>query len=155
MPRRFLALLPLLVLLLAGCSSMPSAATDSYATDVPGVPLQDEERVVEQTGSDSGPKSIGFGDYAMTVPKNIVWWPWKIIGGTGKGFVDGLGAGFDENRMPILGLLFAPVNAVIGTVTGLGVGTFSEPGVIGPRTNFGRTLGLPTQRPTPIWWLPN
>jgi hypothetical protein len=144
----------MLVLLLAGCTSVPSQAADD-ASEIPGVALQDEAPSEDVGVERSGPQPVGFGDYAMTVPKNIVWWPWKIIGGTGKGFVDGIGAGFDDNRMPVLGLIFSPVNAVMGLVTGLGTGIVSEPGVIGPRTNFGRTMGLPTQRPTPIWWLPD
>jgi hypothetical protein len=153
MTRRLLALLPMLLLLLAaGCASVPATAMDP-ATGIPGVALQDEEEAVEVERS--GPQPVGFGDYAMTVPQNLVWWPWKAIGGMGKGFVDGIGAGFDDNRMPILGLLFSPVNAVMGLVTGFGTGLFSEPGAIGPRTNFSRTMGIPTQRPTPIWWLPN
>ena len=67
---------------------------------------------------DVGSKGPGAGDYAMVVPENLVWWPWKIIGGTGKGLVDGVSAGFTPERLPILGLLFSPVNAVLGTVTG-------------------------------------
>ncbi len=158
MTRRFLALLPLLVLLLAGCATAP--AMPDHATDVPGIVLQDDgtaaaEAEAEERAATRGRRGVGIGDYALTVPKNLVWWPWKIIGGGGRGFVDGIGAGFDDNRMPILGLLFSPVNAAIGLVTGLGVGVVSEPGVIGPRTPFGRTMGIPTQRPTPIWWLPH
>jgi hypothetical protein len=159
MTRRFLALLPLLVLLLAGCATAP--ATADNAVEIPGVGLQDEEPAAplaaeepEEREQRSGRPGVGFGDYAMTVPKNLVWWPWKILGGGGRGFVDGAGAGFDDNRMPILGLVLLPVNAAIGLVTGLGVGVVSEPGVIGPRTPFSRTMGIPTKRPTPIWWLP-
>ena len=155
MTRRLLAILPLLVLFLAGCSSLPTASTGG-AADRPGVPLQEDQEAQDAADElDDGRQGLGFGDYAMTVPKNIVWWPWKIIGGTGKGLVDGIGAGFDENRLPVLGLIFSPLNAAIGLVTGFGTGIISAPGAIGPRTNFSRTLDIPTQRPTPIWWLPN
>ena len=148
---RLFALLTALALLLAlaGCATAPVVA-DAFA---PGVALQDEEFEAAETDDiASGP---GFGDYALVVPQNLVWIPWKIIGGAGKGLVDGVVAGFDADRIPLLGLIFSPVNAVMGLVTGLGTGTVSEPGFIGPRTNFSRSMGLPTKRPTPIWWLPD
>ena len=152
--RRLLALLPMLALLpaFAGCATAPPA---DHATDgtVPGVVLQDDPTGDEEPALSS--KEPGFGDYALVVPKNIVWLPWKTLAGAGKGLVDGISAGFEPERVPLLGLLFSPVNAVVGLGTGLGTGMFSEPGFIGPRTNFGRAMGLPTQRPTPIWWLPD
>lgn len=101
------------------------------------------------------PHAPGALDYIATVPENVLWWPWKIVGGTGKGFVDGIAGGFGPDRLPILGLLFSPVNAAVGTATGLVTGTLSAPGLIGPRDNFGKTMSLPMERPTPIWWLPN
>ncbi len=125
--------------LLAGCAS----------TGAPAPAAQSGEGGFQSTRPEAG-----FGDYALVVPKNLVWWPWKIIGGTAKGTVDGIGAGFEEDRMPVLGLVFLPVNAVVGLLTGFGTGVVSEPGAIGPYTNFGSTMGLPMQRPTPIWWLP-
>jgi hypothetical protein len=152
--RNLLALLPILVLLFAsaGCATAPTAEMLD-AEPVPGVALQerDEEVGEEIEPEDKGP---GVGDYALVLPKNIVWIPWKTLAGTGKGLVDGVAAGFDDGRVPLLGLLFSPLNAVMGLVTGFGTGLFGEPGFVGPRTNFGRTMGLPLQRPTPIWWLP-
>ncbi len=153
--RRLLALLftPLLLLAFAGCATVPAEADRARDDVVPGVALQEEGGAgVDELERES--KSSGFGDYALVVPKNIVWFPWKILGASGKGLVDGISAGFEPNRLPFLGLLFMPVNAAVGLLTGFGTGIVSEPGVIGPRTNFGRTMGLPTQRPTPIWWLP-
>jgi len=152
--RRLLALLPTLALLLAfaGCATAPSARAADDAS-APGVALQDDPIGDDEPAlSDKEP---GFGDYALVVPKNVVWLPWKTLAGAGKGLVDGVSAGFEPQRVPLLGLLFSPVNAVVGLVTGLGTGMFGEPGFIGPRTNFGRAMGLPTQRPTPIWWLPD
>ena len=151
--RRLLSLLPALALLfvLAGCATAPIA--DDVSAFAPGVVLQDEEVATDEAvGAAKGPS---FGDYALVVPQNLVWIPWKILAGTGKGIVDGIAAGFDADRVPLLGLLFSPVNAVMGLLTGLGTGTVSEPGFIGPRTNFSRSMGLPTKRPTPIWWLPD
>jgi hypothetical protein len=122
---------------------------------VPGVALQDEGMDDDFDAEARDSKEPGVGDYALVLPQNLVWVPWKILAGTGKGIYDGVEAGFAADRVPILGLLFSPLNAVMGLVTGFGTGMFSEPGFIGPRTNFGRTMGLPTQRPTPIWWLPD
>ena len=151
--RRLFALLPLLALLfaLAGCATARTAPGDTHAP-VPGVALQD---TAPDPDADIEPvdKGPGFGDYAMVLPKNIAWVPWKILAGTGKGLVDGVAAGFDEGRVPLLGLILSPVNAVVGLLTGFGTGVVSEPVFMGPKTPFGRTMGLPMQRPTPIWWL--
>lgn len=155
--RRLLSLFPLLalVLLVTACASGPRAApaeVDPALLPVPGVALQDDGGAASE--STARRREPTFGDYALVVPENLVWVPWKILAGTGKGFADGIAAGFEPHREPILSLVMTPVNAVVGLVTGLVVGTVSEPGFMGPRTNFSRTMGLPLQRPTPIWWLP-
>lgn len=94
------------------------------------------------------------GQYALAVPENIVWLPWKMIGGGIKGASDGVQAGFDKGRMPLLGTIFAPVNLVVGLATGLVEGLLMSPGLVGPDDDFGRALSLPTKRETSIWWYP-
>ncbi len=143
MRRILTAVLPLLLLPLAACASTaPTAPLDPIALD-PTPALQEDAR--------RGP---GFGDYAMVVPENLAWVPWKILGTTGKGIYDGVATSFSPGRLPILGLVFMPVNAVVGAATGLGTGVVSKPVFIGPRDQFARTMNLPLQRPTPVWWLP-
>ena len=94
------------------------------------------------------------GDYVMTVPENVVWVPWKMIGGGIKGASDGVQAGFDKGRMPFFGVLFSPVNLVVGFATGFVEGLLMAPGLIGPDDDFSRAMGLPTKRETSIWWYP-
>jgi hypothetical protein len=100
---------------------------------------------------DEGPNA---GDYAMVVPENAVYLPWKFIGGGIKGASDGVRAGFDKGRMPLLGLVFSPVNLVVGFLTGACEGSAMSPGVVGPSDYFGRAMSGPTKRATTIWWYP-
>ncbi len=140
-----LATLPLLIAGLAGCCSVP-AVTPAPDDLLPAVAYQ------ASTGTTA--QDAGILDYAMVVPENAAYLPWKMVAGLGKGIVDGGAAGFEPHRLPILGLLFLPVNVAVGGVTGLVAGTVAEPGFVGPRASFGRTMGLPLQRRTPLWWLP-
>ena len=100
------------------------------------------------------PENHGPGavDYVMVVPENVVWLPWKLIGTAGKGAVDGASAGFGRPGMPILGVIFAPVNIVAGFVTGLAEGAVMSPGVVGPSDKFGKAMAAPTKHDTSIWW---
>lgn len=141
-------------LLAAGCRSAPTAAEES-----PKAPAAETAPDAAKTGTEPAadeirPSGPGVGAYALTVPKNVVWWPWKAIGGAGKGAFDGVFAGFDKGRMPLAGLIFSPVNLVAGFVTGLVEGIAMPPGVIGPTQNFGKTMASPTRRTTTIWWYP-
>ena len=153
-----IAVLPVLLLLFTAC-----AATGPARVTPRSLPLDAPAALAGTVGvatlaapaEDDDPHAPGALAYAATVPENALWWPWKIVGGTGKGLVDGVVAGFGPERLPILGLVFSPVNAAVGTVTGLVTGTLSQPGWIGPREDFGKTMALPMKRPTPIWWLPN
>lgn len=106
----------------------------------------------EQPASSGGRAAPGAIDYVMTPFENIVYLPWKFLGGAGKGAVDGVSAGFAKDRMPILGLIFSPVNAVAGLATGAVEGVAISPGVVGPSDDFGRAMGLPLRHATSIWW---
>ena len=94
------------------------------------------------------------GDYVMTVPENLVWVPWKMIGSGIKGASDGVQGGFDKGRLPFFGVLFSPVNLVVGFGTGFVEGLLMAPGLIGPDDDFSRAMSLPTKRETEIWWYP-
>lgn len=96
----------------------------------------------------------GAGDYAMVLPENVVYLPWKSIGGAFKGASDGVYAGFDKGRMPALGVLFSPVNLVVGFLTGFVEGTVMSPGVVSASDSFSRAMAGPTKRTTTIWWYP-
>lgn len=108
----------------------------------------------ESAPGDSGQSGVGrAGKIAATVPANIVWIPWKIVGSGLKGASDGVHAGFDKGRgMPLLAVLFSPVNLAAGLVTGIFEGAAMPPLLIGPDDNFGRTFSSPTSRATTIWW---
>jgi hypothetical protein len=107
----------------------------------------------EESPSNSGGRAApGAFDYVMTPFENIVYLPWKLLGGAGKGVADGVSAGFGKDRMPILGLVFSPLNAVAGLVTGAVEGVALSPGVVGPSDDFSRAMGQPLRHPTSIWW---
>lgn len=142
----------------AGDAGSPSDADVRLAY----APLQGDESAggggAESGGAGGGPtRSTGaarVGEYALAVPKNIVWVPWKILGGGIKGVSDGVQAGFAKGRMPLFGTLFIPVNVVVGLATGMVEGAVMPPGLVGPDDNFGRAMSLPTKRNTSIWWYP-
>lgn len=141
---------------LGACASSPAPAAG--APSAPGAPTARSAETSASSATtemssprDSGP---GVGAYAAVVPENIVWIPWKMIGGAFKGAGDGVGAGFAKGRLPALGVLFSPINLVTGFVTGFAEGAVMSPGVIGPSDNFGRTMALPGKRVTSVWWYP-
>ncbi len=110
---------------------------------------------VSPSGGDGGSGTAAkVGNAVMTVPENVAWIPWKMIGGAGKGASDGVHAGFDKDRMPAMGLLFSPINLAMGLVTGLVEGAAMSPMLIGPEDSFGRTMASPTKRQTNVWWYP-
>jgi len=156
----------LLVLLLAGgCASSPepnepppgaAGATDPAAGDAGGPP-DAAAKPAEKDGPKRPRKATGLeraGQYALAVPANILWIPWKIIGGGVKGASDGVYAGFDKGRLPLFGTIFSPVNLVVGLGTGAVEGLVMSPGLVGPDDDFGRAMSLPTKRSTSIWWYP-
>lgn len=102
-----------------------------------------------QASSDGGSNVIGW----VLVPfENVLYLPWKLVGGGLKGAADGVGAGFAKDRMPYLGALFSPLNAVAGFVTGAAEGVALKPMLIGPSDNFGYAMGRPLNHATTIWW---
>ncbi len=135
---------------LAACSTTPEREERTplawKAGDAP--PAAPPPR--QATGKSTGLARVG--GYALAVPENVIWIPWKLIGTAGKGLADGVGAGFREGRMPAYGVLFLPINAAAGLVTGLVEGAAMPPMLVGPDDNFGRTLGKPPAHATSVWW---
>jgi hypothetical protein len=155
MNRRFTVLLAAsLALASAACKSAPSEPPKASTGDFKGerkIRFKDEG-VPE--GEASGP---GVIDYVAAPFENIVYLPWKLVGGAGKGAVDGVAAGFgkdDEHRprMPAIGLLFSPLNAILGLLTGAAEGVADEPVLVGVDDSFSHAMGRPLRRPTTIWW---
>ncbi len=105
---------------------------------------------VARPGKSEGAARVG--EWIYKTPLNAVWWPWKIVGSGLRGIPDGVIAGFDKDRMPLLGLLVSPINAATGLLTGMVEGGAMGPAFITPDTDLGRTFGKPTQVPTTIWW---
>jgi len=139
----------------SACKSAPSEPPKASTGDFKG---ENKIRFQEEPpakAADSG--EPGFVDYAATPFENIVYLPWKVIGGAIKGSVDGVSAGFGKDpsgnqRMPAIGLLFSPVNLVFGFVTGALEGAVIDPGVVGPTDSFGHAMDRPLRHPTSIWW---
>ncbi len=102
-----------------------------------------------EEGSSGTPRAL---KWAATPFENVVYLPWKFVGGGCKGAVDGVGAGFAEGRMPFLGALFSPVNLVAGFLTGAVEGVALPPVLVGPDDSFGYAMSQPTKHPTTIWW---
>jgi hypothetical protein len=149
---RTAAALVILVLACAACkTAQPQAQQDQKPStyDGEGKPKIKFEEAPAQTGGRPGPGAV---DYVMTPFENIVYLPWKLIGGAGKGAADGVSAGFAKDRMPIMGLLFSPLNAAAGLVTGAVEGVSLSPVVVGPSDDFSRAMGQPLRHPTSIWW---
>lgn len=100
-------------------------------------------------------KSTGaarVGEWAWKGPLNVVYWPWKLVGKTGRGLVDGIGAGFEEGRMPLMGLIMSLINAATGTITGLVEGIGLSPQLLTPDVDADKAFAKPTSTPTTIWW---
>jgi hypothetical protein len=145
---------PLVVLVLA-CAACKSAQPKEPQDQKPSTYDGEGKPKIKFDDQASDPKgraAPGTADYVMAPFENIVYLPWKFIGGAGKGAVDGVSAGFAKDRMPIMGLVFSPINAVAGLVTGAVEGVALSPGVVGPSDDFSRAMGQPLRHPTSIWW---
>jgi hypothetical protein len=144
---------PLVVLGLAcgACKTAQPKQDDTKAStyDGEGKP---KIKFDDQPADPKGRAAPGTVDYVMAPFENIVYLPWKLIGGAGKGAVDGVSAGFAKDRMPIMGLIFSPINAAAGLVTGAAEGIILSPGLVGPSDDFARAMGQPLRHPTSVWW---
>jgi hypothetical protein len=138
----------------AACKSAQSEPPKASTGDYKG---ENKIRFSEEpanSSSSGGPTTL---DYVATPFENVVYLPWKVIGGAIKGSVDGVSAGFGKDssgnqRMPIMGLIFSPANLVVGFLTGAVEGVVIDPGVVGPEDSFGHAMGQPLRHPTSIWW---
>lgn len=126
----------------AGCVSTQAAEEPQKAPKA--------ERV-EGEGPSTGSRVAG---YALAVPENVLWVPWKMVGGAVKGASDGVMAGFDKGRMPLAGVVFSPLNLVTGFVTGFVEGLTMPPMLVGPDDSYSKVMASPTKRTTTIWWYP-
>jgi hypothetical protein len=151
---RLVAVVTLLLLALA-CAACKTSETSSG----PRMGAPDESGRLKVTSETSGPSSDDPGalSYVAAPFENVVYLPWKLVGGALKGAADGVGAGFakDEKggtKMPALGVVFAPINLVLGFVTGMFEGVALDPFLVGPSDDFGRAMGQPMRHPTTIWW---
>ena len=110
-----------------------------------------EEKIrFRSEGESSGGSNVA--GYVLAPFENVVYLPWKIIGSGVKGASDGVGSAFSRDRMPVLGILFSPVNAVAGFVTGAAEGIGIQPVLVGPQDDFSRAMAQPTRHATTIWW---
>lgn len=142
-----LALAALLCLAAAGC------ATSKGGESAP--PPSTTSSAARSDDAPAGPGAASkVGGYLLAVPENLVWLPWKVIGGGIKGASDGVQAGFAKGRMPALGALFSPINLVAGLVSGMVEGGAMSPGLVGPSDDFGRVMASPTKRSMNVWWYP-
>lgn len=140
----------------AGCATAKGGASSEPPSSQP---VASESRSGSASArpddAPAGP-SVGstIGGYVLAVPENIVWIPWKMVGGGLKGASAGVQTGFTKGDMPALGLLFSPLNLVLGFVSGFVEGAAMSPALIGPSDNFGRVMESPTKRSMNIWWYP-
>jgi hypothetical protein len=151
-----LLLIPLLALSAAACSTTPkenaAPKTSTYGGEGnPKIKFGEKSDTAggQGEGSDGGASAFAW---ALTPFENIVYLPWKLVGGGIKGGADGVRAGFDKDRMPAIGLLFSPVNLVVGFLTGAVETVASKPVLITPDDSFGHAMAQPTKHSTTIWW---
>ena len=144
------AVLPLaLALCLGACQTTPPEDTGWDAT----VREEEGEKSLElRSRSRRSSGMARVGEWAYKGPLNVAYWPWKVVGRGLRGTVDGVSAGFEDGRMPMFGLLFSPINAATGLVTGMGEGIVKSPGAITPDTDVGSAFGRPTKDPIRVWW---
>ena len=143
--------------LAAGCKSSETSQSDAAAPKASTYDGEGDPKIkFKSEGSGSGGESSSGGPGAMAyvaVPfKNLVYVPWTLIGGGAKGVSDGVTAGFAKDRMPILGVIFAPLNVVVGFLTGAVETVATAPVFVGPSDSFGHAMAQPTRHVTAIWW---
>jgi len=142
--------------LTAGCKSSGPAKSDeapkASTYDGEGDPKIKFKSEPTPAPSESSSRGPGTMDYIAVPFENIVYIPWKFIGGGGKGASDGVAAGFSKDRMPILGVIFSPVNLVVGFLTGAVETVVTDPLFVGPSDSFGHAMAQPTRHATAIWW---
>jgi len=92
------------------------------------------------------------GEWMYVAPLHGVWWPWKMVGHGGRGAVDGVTEGMTGGKLPFLGLLFSPVNAATGFLTGMVGGFAMKPYTLNPDMALGKTFARPTATPVNVWW---
>jgi hypothetical protein len=143
MIRRLSCFALIAVLALSGCRSNPT----------PETALSEEaDRGTRELPPEAQDSAVTRGaKWTALVPGNVVWWPWKVIGRAGRGAVDGSAAGFDHG-MPIYGVVFLPINAVAGFLTGAVEGAAMGPGIITPDHDYGREMSKPLRLPITVWW---
>jgi hypothetical protein len=147
--------------LAAGCKSFagpaqsdtpaPQASTYDGEGD-PKIKFKSDAPPASSAASEPASEGPSALAYAAVPFKNLVYIPWKLIGGGCKGASDGVQAGFAKDRMPILGVVFAPVNLVAGFLTGAVETVASSPVFVGPSDSFGHAMAQPTRHSTAIWW---
>jgi len=143
----------------AACKSAPSEPPKASTGDYKGehkIRFGEEPPPSESAPAKEGGDSKVLGWIAAPF-ENIVYLPWKLIGGGIKGGVDGVSAGFGKDasgnqRMPFIGAVFSPINLVFGLLTGAVEGVAIEPGLVGPDDSFGHAMSAPLKHPTSIWW---
>jgi hypothetical protein len=149
-----------LVLTLAlgvSAAACKTAAPQQDAPPTPSTPstgdFAGEEKIrFKSEGSGSSTNEPGVGAYIAAPFENVLYLPWKVIGSGIKGASDGVGAGFTKDRMPVYGIIFSPVNLVVGLLTGMGEGAVMKPGVVGPSDSFSHAMAQPPKHVTTIWW---
>lgn len=150
-----LVLVPAIALACAACSTTPKERSAPKASTYDG---EGNPKIKFGESGGGGAKAAssddgaGVLDWAMTPFENLVYLPWKLVGGGLKGAVDGVSAGFAKDRMPIIGAVFSPLNAIVGFGTGAVEGVAIKPVLVGPDDSFGHAMGQPTKHATSIWW---
>lgn len=138
----------------AACSTPPKDKSAQKASTYEGegdpkIKFGDKTGGNRDESSEGGSNVLGW---ALAPFENVVYLPWKLIGGGVKGASDGVRAGFDKDRMPFLALIFSPVNALVGFGTGAVEGVALKPVLVGPGDSFGHAMAQPTKHATTIWW---
>lgn len=121
---------------LIGCASTQPSER------VPG----DSDAVVESEPRAAQPSNW---NWLWAAPTNVVYWPWRAVARTGRGFVDGVILTFDDSELPGMQPFVLPLNALGGAGIGLYHSFTFDPNAITPSvrpgTAFGGTLTKPVK----------
>lgn len=122
-------------------------AAPGTTPEAPAVRFQQSDEYANQpaSGGSSGERSTGgrILDGVLSVPETVIWWPYKIVGGTLYGIYDGVADGVEEAPVRILGVAAAPITGTVGALRGFFRGMALDPYYVATTDEFGRVLPKP------------
>ncbi len=125
----------------AGCASM--AAPEGSIVNPDGTPLK--------VYPEPRPGTLEtVGNAVLSVPENLLWWPYKIVTSAIRGGYDGVSDGVSQAPMPVVGVVASPLTGAAGVLNGAFHGLTRGPAWVGSAAELGSALGKPWTEPIPL-----